>query len=542
MKAILLSRVSSREQENGVSIESQVQRLQHYAETKGFDVISTYSITEQSSKGGKRKKFNEIVRQIKESSTKIALVSDSSDRLLRNFKDSIVIDALRIEEKVELHFLRENLILTATSTSSELLQWDITILFSKSYIASMTENILRSMKYQVRNRKVITLAPIGYLNKGKGRVEIDPDRAPLVKKMFELYSTGDYSIPKLYDFLDKAGLRSRYGIPVSVTTIHKMFKNASYYGIWSAFGESYVPDVPAIISYELFKKCEMVMEESCNNHLKSSGKSYLYKKILRCGKCGCFLTFEEKKKIHIYGHCVVCKKTRQAFSYVKEGDISKEVESCLRKIMLPEKTYKAVTDSLRKYYDEGKTLGGYCLYEDRTSLEEIRSRIQRLVDGYISGIIDQPTYLTSMRNLQQSQASAEERLNSSAQKRNPYESLLKLLEIAQNGLRIFQNGDAGMKKEIMRLLFREAKLNDKSVEISERYPLGMIGSSGNNKTGGAVEVSQTPSGKPFSPGGTGQVSQGTALLKLDMNNPEWVETVQALDMFELRMGKEFLTP
>ncbi|HNW83843.1 MAG TPA: hypothetical protein PKG52_13225 [bacterium] len=99
-----------------------------------------------------------------------------------------------------------------------------------------------------------------------------------------------------------------------------------------------------------------------------------------------------------------------------------------------------------------------------------------------------------------------------------------------------------MKKEIMRLLFREAKLNDKSVEISERYPLGMIGSSGNNKTGGAVEVSQTPSGKPFSPGGTGQVSQGTALLKLDMNNPEWVETVQALDMFELRMGKEFLTP
>jgi len=92
MKAILMARVSSKgqgfNQNENLSIEAQVQRLQNYAAYKELEVISTVTIIEQSSKGGVRKQFNSILKTIKGSPSTIALVVETVDRLLRNFKDS----------------------------------------------------------------------------------------------------------------------------------------------------------------------------------------------------------------------------------------------------------------------------------------------------------------------------------------------------------------------------------------------------------------------------------------------------------------------
>jgi DNA invertase Pin-like site-specific DNA recombinase len=50
MKAILLARVSSKDQEEGQSIPSQVRRLTEYAEKRKIEVEKVFQITESSSK------------------------------------------------------------------------------------------------------------------------------------------------------------------------------------------------------------------------------------------------------------------------------------------------------------------------------------------------------------------------------------------------------------------------------------------------------------------------------------------------------------
>lgn len=110
MKAILLARVSSKEQEEGQSIPAQERRLREYAERKGLVVDEVFKITESSTKDT-RKEFEKILERIRKSRETIALVADTIDRVQRSFKESVVLDNLRKDGKVEIHFMREGLIL-----------------------------------------------------------------------------------------------------------------------------------------------------------------------------------------------------------------------------------------------------------------------------------------------------------------------------------------------------------------------------------------------------------------------------------------------
>ena len=60
MKAIILARVSTKEQEEGHSIAPQRQRLVDYCARKGLKVIKTYELVESSTRG-ERKEFGAML-------------------------------------------------------------------------------------------------------------------------------------------------------------------------------------------------------------------------------------------------------------------------------------------------------------------------------------------------------------------------------------------------------------------------------------------------------------------------------------------------
>ena len=75
---------------------------------KDWLIDEVYKITESSTKDT-RKEFEKILEQIRKSRETIALVADTIDRVQRSFKESVVLEDLRREGKVEIHFMREGL-------------------------------------------------------------------------------------------------------------------------------------------------------------------------------------------------------------------------------------------------------------------------------------------------------------------------------------------------------------------------------------------------------------------------------------------------
>src|SRR5262249_17307001 len=163
MKAIILARVSTKEQEEGHSIAAQRQRLQDYCTRKELDVARVFELVESSTRG-ERREFATMLDFAKAQNETIAIVADAVDRLQRSFKESVLLDELIRKELVELHFLREGMVIGKGATSMDILRWDFSVMGAKSYVLNLSENVKRSLEYKRRNGEGGGKAPLGYLN------------------------------------------------------------------------------------------------------------------------------------------------------------------------------------------------------------------------------------------------------------------------------------------------------------------------------------------------------------------------------------------
>jgi len=234
MKAILLARVSSKEQEERQSMPAQERRLRDYAERRGLTIDEVFKITESSTKDT-RKEFEKIIVKIKKSKEIIALVADTIDRVQRSFKESVVLEDLRKDGKVEIHFMREGLILNLKSNSADILRWDMGVMFARSYVLQLSDNVKRSKEQAAKNGIWIGLAPMGYIHSidesSEKTIVPDPTNSHFITKLFEMYATGNYSLLKLREEAKKLGFKSRKGQQIAKSQIDQILKNPFYCGM-----------------------------------------------------------------------------------------------------------------------------------------------------------------------------------------------------------------------------------------------------------------------------------------------------------------------
>lgn len=264
MKAIILARVSTKEQEDGHSIAAQVQRLQEYCQRKDLKVMRVFELVESSTRG-ERKEFKAMLEFAKSQKDTVAIVADAVDRFQRSFKESVMLDELRQKGQIEVHFYRENMVISKDASSSDILRWDFSVMGAKSYAISLSENVRRSLEYKRRNGEWGSIAPLGYLNvrdaQGKSTLILDPERAFLIRKLFTEYAGGCYSISGDMTRLAKQwGLtnKSKSKSPVAASQIHTILQNPFYYGEMIVKGKSYPHKYEPIIDKELFDRCEAV--------------------------------------------------------------------------------------------------------------------------------------------------------------------------------------------------------------------------------------------------------------------------------------------
>jgi hypothetical protein len=123
--------------------------------------------------------------------------------LTKNF----IAEASNMIRKVEIHFMREGLILNLKSNSADILRWDMRVMFAHSYVLQLSNNVKRSKEQAVKSGSWIGLSPLGYLHvldqQGEKTIILDPDRAPFIVKLFEMYATGNYSLLKLAEEAEK---------------------------------------------------------------------------------------------------------------------------------------------------------------------------------------------------------------------------------------------------------------------------------------------------------------------------------------------------
>ncbi|MCT4552215.1 MAG: recombinase family protein [Alphaproteobacteria bacterium] len=392
-KAVIFTRVSSKEQEEGASIEAQLDTLRKYATKKALNVVKEYEITESSTKG-ERKEFNEMLDfALSQKEKPIAILVNTVDRLQRSFKETVLLKEPIQKGDIELHFIRENKIIDKESTANDFMIWNFQTMISESYVAQLSENVKRSGKYLREQGVWLSKAPIGYLNKrddnNKAIVVIDENKAFIIRKLFEEYSKGLYSLEELKPITKELGLKTSNNKDISKSQLHTMIKNPFYYGVMKVKGELYSHIHGAIISKALFDKCQQVLDKQGTYKGKIDNKKVKeefspFKGLVRCS-CGCLLTPIKKVKpsgkTYIYLTCSHAKGNCIQ-KPIREEVFLEQINDLFKSFQMPQDVLDGIIESLNQFQNKQEEFSKQAINTLSKEYHSIDGKISKLLDAF----------------------------------------------------------------------------------------------------------------------------------------------------------------
>ncbi|HZW92954.1 MAG TPA: recombinase family protein [Candidatus Eremiobacteraceae bacterium] len=180
--------------------------------------------------------------------------------------------------------------------------------FNQYFSDSLSEKTKSRMQAAVKAGRFVWRAPLGYTNPKNGAgstIKMDADRAPLVRKGFELMATGNHHADDVLRTITALGLRTARGAMLPRQTWHAMLRNALYAG-WVKSGDLLVRGVhPPIVSQELFDTVQDVLagRSKTARTRQVLNPEFPLRQFIRCSKCDKGLTAGIAKKRFPYYWC-----------------------------------------------------------------------------------------------------------------------------------------------------------------------------------------------------------------------------------------------
>ena len=204
---------------------------------------------------------------------------------------------------------------------------------AKNYIDNLSEEIEKGMKEKAAQGIFPSRAPTGYLNiicGDKKFIQPDPALAPMIRRLYELYATGSYSLSELTRLAHQEGLVTRGSkLKVPRGTIAKILNNPVYYGDFTWDGKLYHGTHEPLITRELFDRVQEILDRKATNRTGFRKHDWMFQGVLFCGHCGCAMVGDLKKGKYVYYHCTGYKG-KCPEKYVREEEVSRQVEDALK--------------------------------------------------------------------------------------------------------------------------------------------------------------------------------------------------------------------
>ena len=299
-KAILYLRVSTRKQarrgggdDEGFSIPAQREAGRKKAAELGAMVVKEFVDRGASAKSADRKDLQAMLKYIDETDVDFVIVH-KVDRLARNRGDDSDITRALAQRNVKLVSVSENI----DETPSGMLMHGIMATIAEFYSQNLANEVMKGMTGKVENGGTVGRAPIGYLNVRRmdefGReeryIELDAERAPLVKLAFEKYAGGDWVVSDLADYLASQGLATRAtpeipSKPIDMKGLHKILRNPYYKGMVRFKGKYHPGKHEPLVDEATWQKVQDIISSHINGERMREHPHFL-KGMVYCGTCG----------------------------------------------------------------------------------------------------------------------------------------------------------------------------------------------------------------------------------------------------------------
>ena len=288
----------------------------------------------------KRENFHRMVEDAKAGLFDLIITKEIT-RFARNTLDSIQYTRELLRSGVGVFFQNDNI-----NTFDEDSELRLTIMsgIAQDELRKLSSRVKFGHQQAIKNSVVLGNSRIFGYQKQDGRLVIDETEAPMVRELFTLYATGEYSMKQLESRFWEQGYRNLHGNKIAHTTMSGIISNPKYKGYyvgnkvkvvdlftkkqkflppeeWVMFKDETGQIVPAIVSEEIWDQANAVLKKRsedvknrqgiCNHANLLTGKLY-------CTHCGAAYYRRDSKDY----------KKKKNSKWVCSGKIKNGASSC----------------------------------------------------------------------------------------------------------------------------------------------------------------------------------------------------------------------
>ena len=288
----------------------------------------------------KRENFNRMVEDAAEDKFDLIITKEIS-RFARNTLDSIQYTRQLLSAGVGVFFQNDNI---NTFDEDSELRLSIMSSIAQDELRKLSSRVKFGHQQAIKDNVVLGNSRIfGYIKDG-GRLVIDEEQAVMVRELFELYATDEYSMKQIETIFWEKGYRNLNGKKIAHSTMANMIANPKYKGYyvgnkvkvvdmftkkqkflppeeWVMFKDETGEIVPAIVSEELWGAANAVLHrrsEDVKNRQGICNHANLLTGKLFCTHCGTPYYRRESKD----------KQGNKNSKWVCSGKINNGKDSC----------------------------------------------------------------------------------------------------------------------------------------------------------------------------------------------------------------------
>jgi site-specific DNA recombinase len=434
-------RVSTVKQgERGSSLQEQKSAIEAYAARHGLIIAEWFEERETAAKLGRRM-FSRMLSALEHGKAD-GVVIHKIDRSARNLRDWANLGGL-IDRGVEVHFAHESLDLNSRGGR---LSADIQAVVAADFIRNLREETRKGFYGRLKQGLYPIRAPYGYRDCGGGRAkEIDPIQGPIVKAAFQLYASGDWTFDELRAELYRRGLRRPTGGPVTKNALTTILNNPFYIGLihLRKTNEIFQGIHKPLITKGLYDQVQYVL---CGGRVgKVLKHDYLFRRLIRCANCDCYLTGERHKGRYVYYRC----HTQGCQVSIPE----RAVDELLRSVLSPLRFDPGELRDLRDLVQDTKAeLAEEAKQREaavRLQLAQCEKRLARLTDALLDGLIGKDVFEERRKLILMTRAGLNDRLANPSSAGAAADQLLDYLELANTAYLSYENGFPAEKRDLV---------------------------------------------------------------------------------------------
>lgn len=458
-RAVIYCRVSSQEQVQNYSLGTQEKACRDFCHQRGYEVEAVFLEKGESAKTIDRPEFCRMMDYCNGNKSKVGwvIVYDLS-RLARNSHDY---------QSTRLYLSKLGILLQS-----------VTQPFDQSPYGAFQENMLSAMAQldnEIRaHRTVVGMeaaiqagrwtfkAPIGYLNSRLGKsgpsLIPDPDRAPLIRQAFEMFSTGLHTKEQVLARVTAMGLASAKGKSLSPQAFYGLFKRPVYAGWIQISGDDtrHRGDFTPIVDQTVFDRVQGVLagrSVTATPHNRNHPEFPL-RLFVRCGCCGKPLTGSKSKgrsKRYAYYHC----RTKACKNSARKEAMESAFVALLEQVMPKPEYARLFREIVLDVWHEKQAAHAKVLSALEKRVTGLKERKQRLLEAFIyEKVIDRETHDEQAGKLNQEILFAELEANDAKLEGFDLEAVVNFAEqILTNAPRLWLNASLEQRQRFQKAIF-----------------------------------------------------------------------------------------